>query len=310
MNFKRGDFLQNFKINENDSGQRLNKFIEKCYFNVPKSLIYKAIRTKNIKVNKKRTIASYILKEGDFVLVYGLDEFFKKREDFNYENLNNFKLNIVFEDENILILNKEKGIKTQPNSQVKDSLIDKVLSYLINKKEYFPSKENSFTPAFCTRLDFNTSGLVVAGKNAKTLRCLNKLIAEGKIKKTYYCNVEGIMQKRKETLVGYWSKDQNKNKVLITNFKRENSKKVITEYFVLKQNKSTAFLKVILHTGKSHQIRAHLSLIKHPIVGDFKYGSKTKKNLQLVCGELQFFSENTYLNYLNNKKISIKNEKI
>lgn len=299
--------MQKFNVNENDAGQRLNKFIEKCYFNAPKSLIFRLIRTKNIKVNKKRTIASYILKEGDLVLVYGLDDFFKKKENLKCEGLPNFKLNIVFEDENILILNKERGIKTQPNSKVKNSLIDIVLSYLTKKEEFNPLKENSFTPAFCTRLDFNTSGLVVAGKNAKALRCLNKLTAEGKIKKTYYCNVEGVMEKPREILVGFWSKDCNKNKVLITNFKRENSKKVITEYFVLKQNKKTAFLKVVLHTGKSHQIRAHLSLIKHPIVGDFKYGSKIKKDLQLICAELQIFSENTYLNYLNNKKISIKN---
>lgn len=157
-------------------------------------------------------------------------------------------------------------------------------------------------PAFCTRLDTNTKGLIVAGKNAKALRSLNQLTKNGQIKKTYICKVEGIMEKNHETLVGFWSKDFKKNKAKITLNERKFSKKVITEYFVLGQNSKTAKLKVILHTGKSHQIRAHMKQINHPIVGDFKYGSKTKSKLKLICYQLQFNCKEGELKYLNKKK--------
>ena len=299
--------MKSFKIGENDQGQRLNKFIKKAFLNVPNSLIYKSIRKKNIKINKKALKADYILNFGDIVEVYGLDEFFvKKEQKANFKNNCFEKLDIVFEDENILVLNKKREIMSQPNSKQKNSLIDFVVGYLIKKKEYFPEKENSFTPAFCTRLDTNTKGLIVAGKNAKALRSLNKLTRNGQIKKTYICKVEGIMQKQHEILVGFWTKDFKKNKATITKDKREFSKKVITEYFVLNQNKKTATLKVVLHTGKSHQIRAHMKQINHPIVGDFKYGSRTKAKLQLICCSLQFDCNEGFLKYLNKKKITLK----
>lgn len=300
--------MKSFKITQNDQGQRLNKFIEKAFLNVPKSLIYKSIRKKNVKINKKALKANYILNFGDIVEVYGLDEFFiKKEQKINFKAYDGFeKLDIVFEDENILVLNKKEGIMSQPNSKQKNSLIDFVKAYLIEKKEYFPEKENSFSPAFCTRLDTNTKGLIVAGKNAKALRNLNQLIKNGQIKKTYICEVEGIMEKNHEILVGFWSKDFKKNKAKITSNKREFSKKVVTEYFVLKRAKKTARLKVVILTGKSHQIRAHLKQINHPIVGDFKYGSKTKSKLKLICCELFFNCKEGELKYLNQKKITLK----
>ena len=300
--------MKKFIINENDAGQRLDKFIKKAFLNIPNSLIYKFIRKKKIKTNNKRSYFDYILKLDDLVTVYGLDDFFTKKK-FDVDSSKKLKLDVVFEDKNILILNKPSGVKTQPNSNKKDSLIDLVVRYLIEKKEYFPEKENSFVPAFCTRLDFNTKGLIIAGKNAKTLRCLGELTKKGKIKKTYKCFVEGVMEKKNDVLMGYWSKDFKQNKVIITEKRREFSKKVVTEYFVLKQFENIAKLQVLIKSGKSHQIRAHMKQIGHPIVGDVKYGSKIKKELQLTCCEIEFESENSILSYLNNKKIILNKNK-
>ena len=300
--------MKKFTINENDEGQRLSRFIEKMFCKMPKSLIYKSIRKKNVKVNSKKSIHNQILKKGDIVEVYFLDSFFEEKKEDLFLNLKNFRLDVVYEDENILVVNKEGGIKTQPNSKKNDSLIDMVIKYLTEKKEYIAEKENSFKPAFCTRLDTNTKGLVIAGKNRKALITLNELMKNGNIKKTYLCIVEGKMQKKREVLVGYWSKDHIKNKVKISKNKSMFSKKVITEYLVVEQLLKTAKLKVILHTGRSHQIRAHMALINHPIVGDFKYGSKVKENLKLLCYSLEFNTKGTYLEYLDAKKITLKDE--
>ena len=179
-----------FKINENDEGQRLNKFIEKVFNCLPKSLMYKFIRKKNIKLNKKKVLPSYILKKGDVVSVFGLNSFLKENKNIVFKNLENFKLDVVFEDENILVINKQEGIMSQPNSKTKNSLIDYVLKYLIEKKEYVAENENSFTPAFCTRLDTNTKGLIIAGKNAKAVA---ELLVEKGIKKPNVKNKKNIL---------------------------------------------------------------------------------------------------------------------
>ncbi len=297
--------MKTFNINENDAGQRLNKFIEKTYFSMPLSLMYKNIRKKNIKVNRKSSKPQYILKLGDIVSVYGLDEFFKAKH-YTVNAKDGFSLNIVYEDKNILVVYKGKGVKSHPNSSLKDSLIDNIIKYLIFKGEYIPENENSFVPSLCGRLDVNTSGLIMAGKNANALRSLNELNRQGRIKKTYICTVEGILTKNREVLVGYWNKDTAKNKAFITSKAYSTSKKVITEYILLKQLKNKAVVKVLLHTGRSHQIRAQMAKIGHPIVGDFKYGSKYKVPQKLSCVELEFESKNSFFEYLNGKKIALK----
>lgn len=141
--------MKSFKIKQNDQGQRLNKFIKKAFLNVPNSLIYKSIRKKNIKINKKALKANYILNFGDLVEVYGLDEFFiKKEQKINFKNNNFEKLDIVFEDENILVINKKREIMSQPNSKQKNSLIDFVIKYLIKKKNIFQKKKTALCQRF------------------------------------------------------------------------------------------------------------------------------------------------------------------
>ncbi len=298
--------MKNFKVNVNDAGQRLNKFIEKVFYCVPKSLMYKFIRKKNIKINGKKILPSYILKEGDVVSVFGLDSFFKENKNRAFKDLQNVKLDVVFEDKNIIVINKKEGIMSQPNSKTKNSLIDYVLKYLIDKKEYVAENENSFTPAFCTRLDTNTKGLIIAGKNSKALRSLNDLNKRLKIEKTYYCIVEGVVGKNSGTLKGFWKKDSKKNKVKISSKFEEFSKEVVTNFFVLKRFSNKTALKIVIFGGKSHQIRAHMKTIGHPIIGDLKYGSKFKEQLHLVCCGLKFNSKNSYLDYLDGKKIVLK----
>ena len=300
--------MKTFNINENDAGQRLNKFIEKTYFNVPLSLMYKNIRKQNVKVNHKPSKPQYILKIGDVVSVYGLDEFFKAKY-YNFSEKKGVPLNIAYEDSNIIVVYKCKGIKSHPNSSLKDSLIDNIIKYLIFKGEYVPENENSFAPSLCGRLDVNTSGLIMAGKNANALRSLNELNRQGRIKKIYICTVEGILTKNREVLVGYWSKDTAKNKALIKSKVYDSAKKVITEYILLKQLENKAVVKVLLHTGKSHQIRAQMAQIGHPIVGDIKYGSKYKTPQKLSCIGLEFYSKGSFLEYLDGKKITLKTNK-
>ena len=176
----------------------------------------------------------------------------------------------------------------------------------MKKKEYVSENENSFTPAFCTRLDTNTKGLIIAGKNAKALRSLNELNRMLKIKKTYYCIVEGIVEKDNEILKGFWKKDFKKNKVKISSNFEEFSKEVVTKFYVLKRFSNKTALKIVIYGGKSHQIRAHMQTIGHPIVGDLKYGSKFKEQLKLVCCGLKFNSKNSYLDYLDGKNIILK----
>ena len=168
--------MKEFKINKNDSGQRVDKFILKTVPKLPKSLLYKYIRLKRIKVNKKRCEISQVLAENDMVEMYINDEFFEIKKNTEFLTINS-SLNIIYEDENILIVNKPAGTDVHRGSQNnKETLIDIIKSYLYQKSEYNPDEENSFSPAICNRLDRNTTGLVIAAKNAQSLREINERI--------------------------------------------------------------------------------------------------------------------------------------
>ncbi len=297
--------MKSYVISENDSGQRLNRFIEKIAPNLPKSICYKAIRKKNIKINKKRCEAKDILATGDVVDIYLSDDFFIKKTKDASVSISKGKLNIVYEDINIIVINKPIGLKSQPDILGEDSLVGRLINYMIETKKYDFENENTFKPALCNRLDTNTNGLVIAAKNAAVLRDINKLIRDGNIEKKYSCVVQGRPSKYSDILTGWWSKDGKSNKVRITPFKRDNAKKVITEYKVIEEFKEKSKLEVILHTGRSHQIRAHFASIGHPIVGDIKYGSKFKGTQKLTACEIIFHSKNSILDYLDDKSISL-----
>lgn len=302
--------MRSFTITKNDADQRLDKFISKSVPALPKSLMYKYIRLKRIKLNRKRAEISTRLKEGDVVDMYIADEFFKEAE-YKYDFLKAGKeLDIVYEDGNIIICNKKAGLLCHADkSEYNDNLINRILRYLYDKKEYDPKSEHSFTPALANRIDRGTNGLVLCAKNADALRILNQKIKTREIKKYYLCIVSGHMPKSEDTLTAYLAKDESKNKVMIKSREFEGSKKIVTKYKVIKTNKSFSLLEIDLLTGRTHQIRAHLAYCAHPLLGDKKYGdralnAKYNYNNQALFSykiKFDFTSDSGSLDYLGGK---------
>lgn len=308
--------MQKFVIGANDSGQRIDKFLLKAVPNLPVSLMYKYIRLKRIKVNGKRCSFSDKLKTGDIVELYINDEFFE-RPKYLYDFLDaSSDLDIVYEDENIMILNKKAGLLVHPSKREKNNtLISYILRYLYDKGEYNPDKENSFAPSLVNRIDRNTQGLILAAKNAMALRILNQKMRSREIKKHYICIVHGIPEKKQDTLKGYLYKNNQQNRAYIHQNKICNSKLICTRYKVLDVRDNLCLMEVELLTGRTHQIRAHLASIGHPILGDPKYGRKvsgrgTGYTSQALCSyklTFDFNSDAGILNYLNKKTFKTQN---
>lgn len=266
--------MKSFTITKNDADKRLDKFITKAAPMLPKNLMYKYIRLKRIKVNGKKSDISTKLNIGDVVEMYINDEFFEAGQD-KYDFLKApASLDIIYEDENILLLNKKAGVLSHPDEgEYVDTLITRVQRYLYEKGEYDPKSEASFAPALANRIDRNTGGIVIAAKNAEALRILNQKIKDREIEKRYLCVITGSPKKDHDTLTSYMIKDENKNKVRVYNKPVENGKTMITEYTVLKKCNGLSLVEVILHTGRTHQIRAHFAHIGCALLGDGKYGT-------------------------------------
>jgi 23S rRNA pseudouridine955/2504/2580 synthase len=267
--------LKSFVINKNDAGQRLDKFVAKSLPALPPALMYRYIRLKRIKVNGKRTEISHKLTAGDFVEMYINDEFFVQpaaRYDFLTASKN---LDIIYEDQNIMLLNKSVGLLAHPDeSEYIDTLITRVKRYLFENGSYNPEDENSFAPALVNRIDRNTGGIVIAAKTADALRILNHKMKNRELRKFYLCVVQGTLPKESGLLEGWLSKDEANNKVKVYNSKREGSKEIKTKYRVISAEKGLSLVEVELLTGRTHQIRAHFAYIGCPLLGDGKYGKK------------------------------------
>ncbi len=311
--------MRELKINKNDAGQRLDKFITKT-LDIPTGLLYKSIRTKKIKLNRKRAEINSILCEGDVVQCFLPEEFFSKKADDGSLSRITPHLSIVYEDENVLLLNKRPGVSVHEDENGStNTLITHVLAYLYQKGEYNPENEQSFTPSLCNRIDRNTGGIVIAAKNAEALRIMNEKIRSREIDKFYLAAIHGIPSKKEDTLYGFLLKDDKQNIVRVYDKNPpKNAKNIITKYKVIATAENTSLIEVELLTGRTHQIRAHMAHIGHPLIGDGKYGinkgdrERGYKYQALYSYKLRFSftDEAGLLDYLNGKEFKISKSEI
>lgn len=319
--------MKTITVNENDGGQRLDKFIMKSTKGLPMSLLYKFIRKKRIKVNGKRATENMKIALGDTVELYIPDEFFEDAPTAREYEKADIPLNIVYEDENLLLVDKKPGVLVHvgdngdphlTSDAERTTLIFAIKAYLVSRGEYIPENENSFAPALCNRIDRNTGGIVIAAKNAATLRALNEAIRRRELDKLYLCAVHGIPRAHSSTEKAYLFKDHRTNRVTVTPKPVRGAKEIITSYRVLKTNKlrDMALLEVSLLTGRTHQIRAHMAYLGHPLVGDGKYGINSAdrkmgyKYQALYSHKLVFKSHIPELEYLYGREFSAQRDGI
>ena len=272
--------MREFTIGRNDAGQRLDRFLAKAVPLLPASLAQKYIRIKRIKLNNGRAERDTRLQDGDILQLYINDEFFDKpREDNAYLTVATPKLNIVYEDAHILLVDKRPGLAVHPHdgAEYGRTLIDHIQAYLYQKKEWSPRGENAFTPALCNRIDRNTGGIVIAAKTAEALRVLNQKIKDREMDKRYLAIIEGTMKQPKGSLKGYLFKDAKKNKVFVTDKPQPGAKTCQTNYITLANKNGLSLVECELITGRTHQIRAQFAHAGHPLLGDGKYGKLDKR---------------------------------
>lgn len=308
--------MRTIEIKENDGGQRLDKYLSKRFKTMPKSLMYKYIRTKYIKLNGKKCDKADFIKAGDVLTLYIKDEFFEENPDREYEFTKApYKLDIVYEDENIILIDKKPGVIVhQDKSYHFDCLVMRVQHYLYKKGEYNPEEEKAFTPALVNRIDRNTGGIVIAAKNAESLRILNEKIKTREVEKYYLALLCGKPKYDSGIMKDYLIKNNSANKVKIYKKPVANSKEIITEYRILESDGKKSLAEIKLHTGRTHQIRAHMAFIGCPLVGDSKYG-KNKKNfindkyqaLYAYKIKFSFKTDAGKLDYLDGKEFETDN---
>ena len=309
--------MKEYKIEKNDAGQRVDKFLTKTVPLLPQSLMYKYLRLKRIKLNGKRAEISTRLQEGDVLTLYINDEFFAPKEE-TYDFLRAGKqLDILYEDENLLLLDKKVGLLSHPDEgEYVDTLIGRVQRYLYEKGEYDPKNEAYFAPALVNRIDRNTGGIVIAAKNAESLRILNQKLKDREIKKFYLCVVIGKPPKQRDVATHYMTKDEKKNLVTVYDAPVPGGKSMTTGYTVLASAKGLSLCEVELLTGRTHQIRAHMAHLGCPLLGDGKYGTNAakarfggykKQFLYSYKTEFAFVSDAGPLNYLKGLSVCAEN---
>lgn len=306
--------MQQIIIEKNQSGQRFDKFLFKYFKDATSGFIYKMLRKKNITLNNKKSDGKEKLKENDIVKIFMADETIEKfRGLFQIELPEPINLDIVYEDENVIFINKKTGMLSQKSKENDVSLNEYVISYLVNEGKLSIEDLKTFKPSVCNRLDRNTSGLIVAGKSLQGLQDMSKMFKERTLHKYYLAVVVGAINEPMK-ITGYLKKNNKTNKVTITN--KTDGDYIETYYEPVKVLDDVTLLKVQLITGKTHQIRAHLSSINHPIIGDYKYGKKEindiykKKygieNQMLHSYQLTFETINGELGNLSNKTFIAK----
>ncbi len=308
--------MKELRVNPNDAGQRLDRFVAKAVPLLPDSLLQKYIRLKRIKLNGKGAKRDVRLAEGDLLQLYINDDFFEKpREENSWLKVGTPRLSIVYEDENILLADKKPGVLCH-SAGVWDynTLIANIQAYLARKGEWRPKEENAFAPALCNRIDRNTGGIVIAAKNAEALRILNDKIRDREIEKLYLCAVQGRPKPPEGRLENYLFKDAAKNQVYVKDKPESGARSAVTEYRVLRSRGPLSLVECRLLTGRTHQIRVQMAHAGWPLLGDGKYGRERfnrnfdEKGQALYSYRLRFDfpTDAGILNYLRGREFRVE----
>lgn len=307
--------MREFTIGKNDAGQRLDRFVAKTVPLLPPALLQKYIRLKRIKLNGKGNQRDTRLNEGDSVQLYINDEFFDKPSEENmFLTLFRPALDIVYEDENLLLVNKRPGLVVHADETEKvNTLINHIQAYLYQKREWNPRWENAFAPALCNRIDRNTGGIVIAAKNAETLRIVNEKIRAHEIRKSYLCITVGTPTPPQGRIEGFLLKDEARKLVSFYRRPVPGGKTSATLYRTLESRGNLALVECELLTGRTHQIRVSMAEIGHPLLGDGKYGDgtvnrnyhETKQALYSYKLTFDFPTDAGALNYLKSRAFTV-----
>lgn len=263
--------MEQITVKPGDSGQRLDKYLGKYLKEAPRSFLYKMMRKKNITLNGKKAQGNEILKEKDEIRLFLAAETIEKFRGSMKEEGVHGTLDIPYEDDQVLFVNKPAGMLSQKASREDVSLVEYIAGYLQEKEKRGEERGDTFRPGICNRLDRNTSGLVVAGKSLAGLQIMSAVFKDRSLHKYYQCIVAGQVKER-QVITGFLKKDAQTNQVTISAGELPDSTPIMTEYVPTSGNERYTLLTVTLITGRTHQIRAHLASIGHPILGDYKYG--------------------------------------
>ncbi len=309
--------MRELSIRENDAGQRLDRFVGKAVPLLPDSLLQKYIRLKRIKLNGKGAKRDVRLAAGDTVQLYISDEFFEPpREDNAWRKVGTPRLDVVYEDENILLADKKPGVLCHSAGKWDyNTLIANIQAHAFHTGDWNPKEENSFAPALCNRIDRNTGGIVIAAKNAEALRILNEKIRGREIDKRYLCVVRGRPRPPEGTLEGYLFKDAKKNQVYVRERPEPGAKSAVTRYRLLRSANGLSLVECALLTGRTHQIRAQMAHAGWPLLGDGKYGSEREnRRYEETAGQalysyrlrFDFPTDAGLLEYLRGREFTVK----
>ena len=309
--------MKEFTISKNDAGQRLDRWLAKTVPLLPGPLAQKYIRLKRVKVNGKGSKRDVRLQIGDLLQLYINDEFFQQPSEENaFLSVFQPRLDIVYEDEHLLLVNKRPGLVVHPDETERvNTLITHIQAYLYQKKEWGPYREHSFAPALCNRIDRNTGGIVIAAKDAETLRIMNQKIKDREISKFYLAIIHGKISPAQGKLEGFILKDESKKQVKVFDHPVPGGKSAATIYKTLQVRNGLSLVECELLTGRTHQIRAQFAAAGHPLLGDGKYGREKDnkrygRSFQALYSyrlSFDFTTDGGVLEYLKGQSYQVQN---